>query len=138
MQIKLNGVVGAGKYAIVDPDDYPRLMRHSWYFREGYALSKINNKETRMHRLIMNESNPDIVIDHKNRNRLDNRKSNLRTYTLVENANNREDNVFIECFGESKTIAEWSRDDRCLVSYAVLRSRIYRGIEPWAAILGEA
>lgn len=135
MQVLLNGVVGAGRHALVDPADFPLVARHSWHYKEGYAVAKVNGKEVRMHRFIMNETDPDIVIDHKNRNRLDNRRSNLRRFNLLENANNRCDNVKISCFGEEKTIAEWSRDSRCCVSYSVLRGRIYKGIEPWAAIL---
>lgn len=134
-QIMLTGMIGAGKYAIVDEEDYPRLVSHSWYYKEGYALAKINGKETRMHRLVMQEDDPQKIVDHKNRNRLDNRRSNLRVYTPEQNANNRETNVFIECFGETKTIAQWARDDRCLVNYNVLRKRIYEGVEIWASIL---
>jgi hypothetical protein len=135
LEIKLNGINGAGKYAIVSPEDYPMVARHSWYYREGYALAKIGSKEIRMHRYIMDVHDPDLIVDHKDRNRLNNTRENLRVFNYIENANNRSDNVFIECFGESKTIADWCRDSRCLVGYDVLRGRIYKGVEPWAAIL---
>lgn len=135
LQIKLNGINGAGKYALVSPEDYPRLVRHSWYYREGYALAKIDSHEIRMHRYIMDVHDPDLIVDHKDRNRLNNTRGNLRVINYLENANNRTDNVFIDCFGEKKTIAEWSRDERCVVSYDALRARIRKGIEPWAAIL---
>lgn len=135
LQIKLQGVNGAGKYAFVSPEDYTRVMRHSWYYRNGYALCKIDNKEVRMHRLIMDVTDPDLIVDHVDRNRLNNTRDNLRIINYIENANNRTDNVFIECFGESKTIADWSRDQRCKVNYEVLRARFRKGIEPWAAIL---
>lgn len=135
MQIKINGVPGAGKFALVDSEDFFLLSQYSWYFREGYAVSKIRDKEVRMHRMVLQETDPDVIVDHINRNRLDNRRSNLRRYNAIENANNRSDNVKLSCFGEEKTIAEWSRDPRCCVSYTVLRARIYRGIPTWAAIL---
>lgn len=135
LEIKLNGINGAGKYAIVSPEDYPAVARHSWYYREGYALAKINSKEVRMHRYIMDVQDPDLIVDHKDRNRLNNTRENLRVIDYLQNANNRTDNVFIKCFGESKTIAEWSRDSRCVVGYDVLRSRINKGVEIWAAIL---
>lgn len=135
LEIKLNGLNGVGKYAIVSPEDYQMLVRHSWYYREGYALAKINSKEVRMHRYIMNVTDPYLIVDHKDRNRLNNTRSNLRVIDYLQNANNRSDNVFIECFGESKTISEWSRDDRCLVSYDVLRGRLNKGVPAWAAIL---
>lgn len=135
LQIKLNGINGAGKYALVSPEDYPRLVRFSWYYREGYALAKIDSHEIRMHRYIMDVHDPDMIVDHKDRNRLNNTRENLRVINYLENANNRTDNVFIDCFGETKTIAEWSRDPRCMVSYDTLRARIRKGIEVWAAIL---
>ncbi len=123
------------RFATVSPEDYPLVARYSWYYRDGYALTKINKKEIRMHRLIMGTADPDIVVDHINRDRLDNRRENLRELTALENANNRVDNHKVECFGESKTIAEWSRDERCVVSYEILRGRLRRGCEVWASIL---
>lgn len=138
MEIWLNGLIAYGKCAIVDPEDYDLLMRYSWYYRDGYALATIRDKEVRMHRFIMDETDPEIVIDHVNRNRLDNRKANLRRLTPLENANNRSDNLRIVAFGEEKTVAEWSRDPRCSTSYNVLRSRIYRGIPPEIAILAHS
>jgi hypothetical protein len=135
LQIKLNGLNAAGKWALVSPEDYPRVMKYSWYYRDGYALAKINYKEVRMHRYIMDVSDPEMIVDHKDRNRLNNTRDNLRIIDYLQNANNRTDNVFVDCFGESKTIAEWSRDPRCEVNYETLRGRIRKGIEPWAAIL---
>jgi hypothetical protein len=135
IQVKLVGIRGAGCYALVSPADYPRVARHSWYYKEGYAVAKINRREVRMHRFILGTMDPDVVVDHKDRNRLNNTRENLREFTLLQNANNRCDNVQFTCFGETKTIAEWSRDSRCLVSYQVLRSRILNGVPAWAAIL---
>jgi hypothetical protein len=88
-----------------------------------------------MHRYIMDVHDPEMIVDHKDRNRLNNTRENLRVINYLQNANNRTDNVFVECFGESKTIAEWSRDYRCEVNYETLRGRIRKGVEPWAAIL---
>lgn len=137
LEIPLTGV-GKGRYAKVDNEDYRELVRHSWYYKDGYAITKINRRETRMHRYIMNEKDPEVIIDHKNRDRLDNRRTNLRRYNLIQNANNRTDNVFIEAFGEKKTISQWSRDSRCRVSYDRLRRRLENGIPAWAAILAGA
>ena len=135
MKLWLSGVAGAGRFAEVDPEDFVRLSRHKWFLRNTYAVSVIGGATVRMHRFVMQEDDPNIVIDHANRDRLDNRSSNLRRMTPTENANNRITNVVIEAFGESYTISEWSRDPRCGVSYDTLQKRIYRGYPPEVAIL---
>lgn len=138
MEIPLTGFYGAGKWALVDADDYVLLSQHSWYYRDGYALTEKNGKEVRMHRMILGTKDADLVVDHINRNRLDNRKQNLREMTPIENANNRSNNTIIEAFGEAKTIADWGRDPRCGTTYAILRERIRRGIPAEFAILAES
>ena len=144
LESKLNGINGAGKFAKVSAEDYPVVARHSWYYREGYAIAQVDGREVRMHRFIMKPEldatmySDQYVVDHKDRDRLNNTRENLRLLSHVQNANNREDNVFVECFGESKTVAQWSRDERCTVPYAVLRGRLRKGIAAWEAILAPA
>lgn len=138
MEIWLTGSAGANKFAQVDPIDFTRLSRYKWKLRNGYAVSLIDGRTVRMHRDVMQENDPSMVIDHINRDRLDNRRSNLRRLTPLENANNRSDNVRITAFGEEQTIAEWVRDPRCGASYGVLQKRIYSGILPELAILAHA
>lgn len=50
--------------------------------------------------------------------------TNCRWATPVEQMNNIRKNRIIDAFGETKTIAEWTRDDRCMVSYRLLSTRI--------------
>ena len=135
MKLWLSGVAGAGRYAEVDPEDYVALSRHRWFLRNTYAVAVVDGCTVRMHRVVMNEDDSRVVIDHINRDRLDNRVANLRRMTPTENANNRVDNVRVEAFGEVLTLAEWSRDPRCGVSYDTLHKRIYRGYPPEVAIL---
>jgi hypothetical protein len=86
-----------GKFAIVDPDDYERLSKFSWYAAKGnttfYAIRakwcKITNtrRDIRMHRVIIEV--PDrYYVDHINGNGLDNRKANLRPATPAQNNQN--------------------------------------------------
>lgn len=74
------------KFAIVDDEDFDFLSKYKWYFtNSGYACHSA--KKELMHCLIM--GNPIEDIDHINRNRLDNRKSNLRLATRSQNLFNR-------------------------------------------------
>lgn len=54
-------------------------------------------------------------------------KSNCRWATREEQSNNRECSVLRPLWGEKKSLAQWSRDPRCLVNYGALRKRVYCG-----------
>lgn len=73
-----------GDYALVDDEDYDRVMEHNWCIGSGYAVSNVVG---RMHRFIMNPPD-DMEVDHIFHNRLDNRKSQLRVCTPKENRTN--------------------------------------------------
>lgn len=77
--------LGKGKVALVDDDDYEMLSKFTWRVSgEGqYAVATIF-----MHRLVMGHE-PDKYVDHINRQRLDNRKQNLRWATKAQNNANR-------------------------------------------------
>lgn len=80
-----------GKVAIIDKEDFKYLNQWKWYYdKNGYAKRKVNKKTIYMHRLINRTSN-NLQTDHINRNKLDNKKSNLRTAT--RNTNQRNQNI---------------------------------------------
>lgn len=73
---------------LVDDEDYQLVEKYStWFLSEGYVRSTKNN--TKMHRMIWSHyyGNIDIhsVIDHKDRNTLNNQKNNLRLATRGQN-----------------------------------------------------
>jgi len=86
-----------GKFAIVDPDDYPGLSKCRWYAARNkgtfYAVtgwwskSDKKNIKIKMHRAIIDVPEG-FVVDHINHNGLDNRKANLRLATFAQNARN--------------------------------------------------
>lgn len=89
-EIALTGRFGTGRVALVDDGDLAWLSRHSWYVSEGgYALARIGGRLVRMHRLILGLGVGDPrECDHVNRDRLDNRRANLRAVTPAENRQN--------------------------------------------------
>jgi len=84
--------LGITHFAIVDDDDFERISKYTWRLDgEGYAMSqeRINGikKVIMMHRVI-NKTLQGFYTDHINHDRLDNRKSNLRTVTSSMNQQN--------------------------------------------------
>lgn len=78
-----------GQKILIDPDDFEKCSKYSWCIsKTGYAVANIRGKVTKMHRYILGVKDPNIVIDHINRNPLDNRKENLRLCTPRENSLN--------------------------------------------------
>lgn len=77
-----------GKIIEFDAEDWPKLSEYRWRIsNRGYAVCKFKSKEIIMHRLIMN-CKSGVFIDHKDGNRLNNRKFNLRFATSSQNAAN--------------------------------------------------
>lgn len=83
-----------GKFTLVDDEDFEFLNQWKWYLSNtGYAVRaqwlKKENKQVKilMHRVILN-INKYILTDHINRNRLDNRRKNLRMCNKSQNAAN--------------------------------------------------
>lgn len=93
-----------GQFAIVDDEDYERLVSHKWYATKSITKSKVKWYITRqyrdpsirnskgeakqiaipMHREIM-DAPKGRHVDHKDGNPLNNQKSNLRICTPQEN-----------------------------------------------------
>ncbi|MCJ7730181.1 MAG: HNH endonuclease [Sedimentisphaerales bacterium] len=88
--------LGEGQFTLVDVEDYYRFANFKWHIgghgTKFYAVRVIIEgkkiKTVRLHREIMNPPQG-LLVDHKNTNSLDNRRSNLRIATHAENMKNR-------------------------------------------------
>lgn len=86
----------AGIEIIIDESDQQIISGYNWCSLKRkntfYAVAEFKEDGERkhifMHRLIMGVTNPSVYIDHKNRNGLDNRRSNLRECTHSQNMRN--------------------------------------------------
>lgn len=78
-------------FFLIDKDDLEKISKHTWYLnRNGYAESRTYQKEhIKAHHEVIGKPPKGLVTDHINRNRLDNRKCNLRHVTYRENGLNR-------------------------------------------------
>lgn len=79
-------------YAIVDASDAADMQKWAWSVSHGYAarVDRIDGRQVsfRMHRQLLGLPNNDPrVVDHINRNRLDNRRANLRILSAGNNQN---------------------------------------------------
>ena len=76
------------KYALVDDADFEMLNVFKWFYTKvGYAARDYGNKRIYMHRFLANTP-VDMQTDHVNRDRLDNRRENLRIVTKSQNMMN--------------------------------------------------
>jgi hypothetical protein len=81
-----------GYETIVDDEDFEYLSQWKWFFAHGYAVRTQNiypdkAYQVRMHRIILGTPEG-MDSDHINRNRLDNRRCNLRVATRSQNVAN--------------------------------------------------
>lgn len=94
--IEMFGKYGDGKFVLLSDQDYKWINQWTWHVDwRGYAIRNVWIIENgmkkcitiQMHALI-NQTPKGFDTDHKNRNRLDNQRHNLRTATEVDNARN--------------------------------------------------
>ncbi|NIL77153.1 hypothetical protein RhoFasB10_03294 [Rhodococcus sp. B10] len=94
--IELSGKRGSGHRTLVDEDTFKLYGHLSWFLSDtGYAIRRSDRADdgtkttVRLHRLITNAPEG-LVVDHKNHDRLDNRRLNLRVVTQRENSRNQQ------------------------------------------------
>jgi len=88
-----------GKFAQVDDEDYEWLNKKKWHTHfdtvNWYAKTSFKKNEnyplkvTSMHRYILGLTDPNIRVDHKDRNGLNNQRNNIRIATATQNNANK-------------------------------------------------
>ena len=87
-------LLGRGKelpqnYFIISTSCLEKIIKHNWYIdSNGYPMSYTSRSKT-LHKNLLGKQEKGFVIDHINRNKLDNRYNNLRVITSRENSYNR-------------------------------------------------
>lgn len=81
------------EYFLCDKDDWEYLKKYSWCKDgAGYAMHRFYEgaipKNIRMHTLIVKAEKP-FVVDHINKDKRDNRRTNLRIVSEQKNATNK-------------------------------------------------
>lgn len=81
-------VLRTGDTMLCDLEDWEKLKEFTWTKDEwGYASASIHGKRKKFHTEVMGRKNG-YVVDHGDRNKLNNKKSNLRFLTKAGNAVN--------------------------------------------------
>lgn len=84
-------VLSNGSLTKVDDEDFFTLNQYQWYTISGYAVTRIgghlDRTEVFMHNLIMPPPSG-FKVDHKDRDKLNNQRSNLRFATNSQNMQN--------------------------------------------------
>lgn len=91
-EIPLHGKYANGHVVLVDDVDYDKVKDMSWHAERGkegilYATGYREGRVIKMHRYILNAPRS-MLVDHKNRNGLDNRRDNLRQCSNGQNQQN--------------------------------------------------
>ncbi len=117
-----------GLYALVDASDYEWLCRHKWSVHDTgpgkaqYAVRGCKGRKIFMHRQIM-QPPLGMVVDHINRNGLDNRRANLRNCTRQQNLQNRYWRA-----GRSKYRGVCPQGDKWMATVGYNNQTIYLGL----------
>ncbi|SRR6266849_1766453 len=126
MEIQLRGPRAAAMraVAIIDDADSALVQSYKWRLsKKGYVRTNqtVNGhtKPLMLHRLLLSLTDPKVQGDHRDRNKLNNRRHNLRAVTGLQNQQNRD-------FGASGIRGvSWHRRARRWRAQAAMNRKVY-------------
>lgn len=145
-----------GRFTIVDKEDAAELSKWKWHWKKaGYAqrvyrldLKKRSPDWMLMHRVILNAPE-EMFVDHINRNKLDNRRSNLRLADHNQNIFNsktRKDNLLgvrgvrlqcgkyearIQCHGKPMSLGRFPTLDEAVDAHRNASNMHFKEFSPY-------
>ncbi len=116
-------------YFLIDKNQYQKYKNKKLSIRYGWNKTPYINisykgKSVPLHRLIMNAPKG-MLVDHKNRNTLDNRKKNLRLCTRAQNMWNRK---ATNATSKYKGVTYFKRVGKWIAMITANKNKIYLGI----------
>ena len=86
----VEGIMPDGRIFFIDKEDYDFVKDKALHYLDAVDYYIVHHKLGLLHRLIMKDKLSDgLEVDHINRNKLDNRRVNLRAVTRQENMHNK-------------------------------------------------
>lgn len=108
-------------FALVDKADAPLISRYKWRISNGYAVTGAAPESVQMHTVLMGVRDGHIV-DHADRDTLNNQRYNLRFCTHAQNMQNRTSTV-----GRSRFKGVYPRGKRWVAQIKANKRRYYLG-----------
>lgn len=117
-------LAGGKEYALVDVVD-SKVDQYQWSkSTKGYGQARVNGKLVLLHHYLLGKPPEGMVTDHINRNKLDNRKGNLRFVTQKVNMNNLN---MLSTNTSGHTGVTWAKNERKWVAQSFFNGKRQHG-----------
>lgn len=85
----VTGITNQGDKFYIDIEDFEELKKHCWWTdKDGYISTQHHGVNIKIHQLLKSTDDKHLV-DHRDRNKLNYRKNNLRIVSIEENCFNK-------------------------------------------------